>query len=233
MLSAEERGRCRGYEEIAREIGQLDVHAPKGARIAIDGGPPAGDAPLESALAVKPGSHTVSATRGDESTSVHVDAPAGRVTSVQIDFATPVLPISPVVTVGTSPPAPVERPHTETRSTMWPPPVISLVLAGIGVVSAGVGVGFALNAQSKRTTLDATPPGVCNDPSSAACKSRQDTIDAKQSSTTLSTVFYVAGGAAVLGAVATWVLWPRQNEVSTARVIVSPQPGGLSVSGVF
>jgi hypothetical protein len=87
-----------------------------------------------------------------------------------------------------------------------------LLVAGGGVVAAGIGVAFGLSASSAWSRAKSEcVPGACGSGSTA-----QHDHDAAQTSATLSTILIAAGGAAIVGGGLLWLLAPsRSAEAAT------------------
>jgi len=105
---------------------------------------------------------------------------------------------------------------------------VGLVLGGVGLVGLGVGSVFGLIAIDKNNQaiaagcdVDSCPPGDGPDLTSAALDSA-----------TLSTVFFIAGGAILATGAVVYFTAPRKQKetVSLTRLRVGGLPGGLSVS---
>ena len=193
------RTRARGYlGEVTRTVAQVKIDARKSAKISIDG--KTVDDALDEPVAVAPGKHVIEARVGGDVERLEVDATVG--TTVPAKFRMD----------DTAPPPPI-GPNTTTTTTYWPPPTSTIILGAVGLVGMAAGTGFALDASSKSSDLNSQPPGVCANPASAPCQSRQDTIDSRSTSKTLSAISFGIGGAALVGAVVTWLVWPRTQEV--------------------
>jgi hypothetical protein len=217
-VTADMRAKARGYlAEVTRVVAQVKIEARKTAKIIIDGKPM--DEPLEEPVAVAPGKHVIEARVGADTERLEIDAAAGSTTPAHFktEDATPL------------PPGGLGEPVTTT--TYWPPPTSSIILGAVGIVGIGVGTGFALSASSKSSDLSSQPTGICSNPTSPACQSRQDTIDSRNTAKTVSTVSFVVGGVALAGAVVTWLVWPRTETTSRVGAITpwfGPQGAGAS-----
>ncbi len=217
-VSAEMRTKARGWlAEVTRTVAQVKIEARKAAKITIDGKPV--DDALGDAVAVTPGKHALEARVGAEVERIDVDIPVGTMTIANFrgeDAAAP-------------PRSGLE--HTTTSTTYWPPPTTALILGAVGIVGIGVGTGFALDASSKSSDLSSQPAGICSNPSSAGCQARQDTIDGRSTSKTVSTISLGIGGVALVGAVVTWLVWPRTEATSRVGAITpwfGPHGAGAS-----
>jgi len=114
----------------------------------------------------------------------------------------------------------------------------SLVALGIGVAGLGAGAVFGLNAMAKLD--DSNADGHCradNHCDAVGVQARSDSKDAA----TMSTIFFAAGGAALVTGAVLWFTAPKSPKTSKAgaapRIRVAPSAGpaggGVEVSGTF
>lgn len=237
------------YDQAFAKSGHLEIAAPSGATVFVDD-TAIGKAPLD-VVHVAVGAHTLRATLSDgRTTSATASADAGVTVKVSLMPPEPEPAAAPsIVPPGASqqpaaarvPPSTTigarsapDTPSTPASAGITSPPTISWVLAGVGVASIGLGVGFGLDANSKAADVDRMRNAGCAPPSS--CGSLADTINAEQSSTTLSRIFYGVGGVAVAGAAVAWWLAPRRP-ASAASAWVAPvvtaNGAGLHAGGRF
>jgi hypothetical protein len=231
---------------LVAQTTHLDVAAPPGAQVVVDGNA-AGVAPLPEAVDVLPGPHRLEARTAQSTRTADVDGLAGQLVHVNL-LPPPVLAPEPAPeTHDPAPnpepalpetPAPVESPSPATGRV-----TAVAVLGAAAAASAGFGVYFALQSQNNERAAEgyrqANPSSACFNPSSAAqvnmCTSWNDNVQAQGRDAILSDVLYVAGGALVVGAVATWLLWP--SETRTGAVVVTPVVGtagaGVRAMGRF
>lgn len=110
------------------------------------------------------------------------------------------------------------------------------IAAGLGVVSAGLGLAFAVDVSSANDSLER----MCVAGTHAdACENREE-LDryermrrSAERSQTLQTVFLVAGGALIAGGIAVVILAPRSEHAPTLALQLSPQPTGLVLHGTL
>jgi len=135
----------------------------------------------------------------------------------------------------TAPPPPpptafVEPPTVHGDPPAWQKPV-GLVLMGVGVVGMGVGTVFGLSAKSKYDGAFADGGG-CDRATKQCDAPGQSAIDDARSKATLSTILFIAGGAATVAGAVVFLTAPS----SRPRAIqVAPTGyaggGGLLLSG--
>lgn len=132
-------------EELRAQLGVLDVRAPAGAKLRVEH---VSDGVVPRRVFVTPGSHKIEVTneRGSGISTVTVEA--GRETPVSIEIASsPATPSTPA--------RPAERPGDKPSdgSTQR---LVGIILAGVGVASAGAAVGLGFAALSARDDYNAT-----------------------------------------------------------------------------
>ena len=200
---------------LLAKVGQVDIDAPDGAKISVDG------KPLEEwpkdPVPVPPGKHTIEAAFSGKVKSVTVDAPLGQVVKAKLDFDN--------ATDGTY--APPETGGGERTTAGW---VVPITLGVLGVGSVVMGGVFASASQSSKDdaeTLRRGTPGLCAPPGGQACNDYDAKRSDAESQATLGYAGYIAGGALLAGAIATFVFWPKSGKSSTAShgMIFTPQVG--------
>jgi hypothetical protein len=200
------------------QIGRIEIDAPPGATILVDGAA-AGASPLAKPVEVMPGDHVVAAVvNGKRSPNVALQAVAGEMVHARIEGSSnvatpPLVPTAPTSADGAAPTS------DATPARGWPT-AEKIAVIGVGsvaVVSLGLGIVLGLRSNSERSQADSyratlgpsacTPqPGQSVPP---ACGQLQDANNSQNSDTTLSRDFYVVGAALAVGAVGTWLFWPR------------------------
>ena len=231
----------REFEEMARQAydktGHIQVKGVDGSVVVIDEREKAGTCPISDPVDVVVGSHVVVARKDDQIERREVDVAAGKITQVDL---TPAVVTPPPGGGDVKPPPgggdvkPPPGGETETKH-MFPPPTGSIVLAGVGLVGIGLGFGFFADASSKYSDINPGPGGLRCDltPASAACAAGEDKRSSAATSQTISTISFVAGGVALAGAVAWWLVAPRTEKKVTVIPIAGPQGAGFSVLGTF
>jgi tetratricopeptide (TPR) repeat protein len=240
--------------DLMSQTGHVDVHAPPGTLVTIDGVQKAGAAPFAEPIDVLVGKHVVVGRVGDDVKSVTVwvgggetrvaavggEGPAATATATPTTTPTPTPTPTPTVTASGSAVAP---PDVSDHSTSTSRIVTTAAVGAAGIVAIGVGVYFGLQSQSEGNTATgfrmSHPSSYCSGPSKPGdCSSWNDAVDAQNRDATISNVLYVSGGVLVAGAAAAWFLWPKARSEASAGVLhVTPVVGstgaGAAVSGRF
>jgi len=116
----------------------------------------------------------------------------------------------------------------EEPSPVTPRRKIAIAIAAGGVVAAGVGIGFGLDARSLRDEALATcPPSACTVAGAAAAARQNDR--ARTRAVVANVGFGIAGASVVAGAVL-WFLSPPERSRDVAIV---PSANGLAIAGRF
>jgi hypothetical protein len=204
---------------------RVNVTTTAGAEIKVDGERWADNAPTPGPIDVGDGVHTITVSLGEKSQSKDVTAQKGQEINITIDIA-------PTVVVLPPPPPHredhLEPPKTEEKKVVFPPPTGAIILGGVGIVGLGLGVGFALDSSSKRTSFDNA---------NCATVGSQNCADIRSSGTTASTIAYVGyigGGALLAGGIVWWLVAPRTKlETVGVTPMLSPGLAGLSLHKSF
>jgi hypothetical protein len=152
VTAAQKSDADKGLAEARTKLGRLEVSAPAGEEIFVDGDH-AGTAPLSAQVDVEPGPHTVKAN-GD---SKSVNVTAGQVLPVKFAVGGGVAPVPlpgnpeeppPTVPPPSNPPEapaapPPEQPAAESGPGLFSPPR-SMAPVWVGVTAAVVGTGTAV-----------------------------------------------------------------------------------------
>lgn len=243
--------------EAYAAIGHIEVDAPEGAQIRLDGAV-VGEAPLQDCLHLDAGDHTIDAERALDHGQVTIHAVAGDVmharfsfagrevaTGVQSAQAAPTPPIAavsaptfalpPVASSSVSP----ESPPFWTARRTW-----GVVIGGVGLVALGVGGLFGIAGQNaadrakglQATVLAANGNGyACGSGSAiAGCSDLADAYNEQSRDRALNLGFFAVGGVAVLAGAAVF-LWPDAKAIEqTAFVpLIEAHGGGFQLRGGF
>ena len=176
------RRALNGLAEARKSLGSVDVVAPEGAEVSVDG-ESVGRAPLATAVDVLPGHHTVSVKTSSGSKSEEIDAAAGATVKVRLGAAGPAEPppnASSERDLGTetpaetaTPAAPTPPPAPERPGTFTPPdsmvPVYAAGVVGLGlltgaIVLRGIGANADRNVSVANDALTRAgkDPSACN-----------------------------------------------------------------------
>jgi hypothetical protein len=187
--------------DLSRKVGQVEIEVPASARVTVDGRP-LEETPKDP-VPVQPGRHTIEATFDGKVRNVSVECTAGNVVKARIDFD---------AAAGTEPPVEQERPS----AARW---IVPTVLGVVGLAGIGVGVGFGAKSQGSKTdseSIRSSNPALCTAPALPSCDAYSTARGDSKSAATVSYIGYVAGGAFLAGAVATYLLWPKSKEQSAS-----------------
>jgi hypothetical protein len=220
---------------------RLDVFAPAGSQLAVDGAVPQDaktatgptGAPMTS-IVIAAGEHEVSARQGTLSETQHVTARGGEL--VELHFQRVAAAPAPAVAIGwTGSGETRERAEGGVPRAKW---ITVVTLGSAAVVAAGFGVGFGVAAANKASDAQnvqnssAWSSSRCFGASaSPLCTQLKGDVDANRAYWTVSAASYV--GAGVLGAAAlgTWLLWKPKSGAIGARPMLDAQTGGVVVDG--
>jgi hypothetical protein len=238
-------------ESLSHQTGHVDVQAPPGVSLSVDGGPPTAMTPLAEPLDVSPGHHVIEATLPQGTKSLSVDASAGQIAHVSFVSSGDEPPGVPPPSVTVPPPGPVinEPPPagapgegTQTAPGNGARIATTATMGGLAVASIAVGVYFGVQSRNDANAA-AKDRNAVNDSSacasvmSSACSALNDAVQGQNRDATASAAFYIAGGVLAVGAVATWFLWPRSANRSMAALWIAPSiaPGlaAVGAGGAF
>jgi hypothetical protein len=223
--------------------GHLQIDAPEGAEIQVDG-KVVGVAPLAASINVVPGAHAINARLpGVQPLHGDVDVAAGTV--ARVGLALGALPAPQAVPVA-APQAPqVSEPsfHYESSGAK----VATLVALGVGAAALlGAGIGFEAASSSALNDLNADHAQIqraggnsmyfcTTNPTAAPCSDESTRAGAHASDGNVATGMFVGGGVLAVAAVVTWVVWPKKKVEDGAWVvpIVSPRTAGLGLACSF
>jgi hypothetical protein len=252
--SAEDADRAGAQTHVAAlygVTGHIEVSAPAGAPISIDGGPIIGTAPLSEVIDVPPGRHVVEARLAQGSSAVVVSPAAGEVAPATFVAPSAVVPIvppappAPVAIGSTSPPPSAAAPSRSlapgnSNGNATARAVVVASAGGVAVAAAVLGIYFGVasknDADSAQTLRAKVGPSGCNPPTSATradCSQLSDDVNGQNRDAGLSTAMYVTAGALAAAAVVTWFVWPLGQEPAQGGIRLAPAigPGLAGISG--
>jgi hypothetical protein len=222
---------------------RLDVFAPAGAQLAVDGAAaqdartatgPTG-APLTS-IAVAAGEHEVTARQGTLSETQHVTARGGEL--VELHFQRVAAAPAPAVAIGwTASGEARERAESGASRAKW---ITVVALGSAAVVAAGFGVGFGIAAANKASDAQNVQNGFGSTWSSSRCSGASappscaqlaSDVDSNRLNWGISAASYVGAGVLGVASLATWMLWKPKSGAIAARPLLDAQMGGVVVDG--
>jgi hypothetical protein len=229
---------------------RLEVFAPAGAELVIDGAvqeraAPGGDAkgqPVRASISitVAAGEHDVTARQGSGEESQHVVARGGELVELHFQrLPDAVQPPSttPVGWLGAESGQEMREGVSTARSrAKW----VTVIALGSGaVVAAAFGLGFGIAAQDKANDaggLHAAPgwtKSECSDASvgSPLCMQLKSDVDANRHYWGIATASTIGAGVLAAASAATWVLWKPKSAALVARPMVGSASAGLFLDG--
>jgi hypothetical protein len=235
----------RHITELMGQTAHIDVAAPSGSQLTLDG-IGVGLAPLLEPLDVAAGRHHIEVGLAQGATkSADADAVVGQVVHVSFLQAEAVVTPAPGAPPAAAPaapaPAPAPAPDTATpppsgHSTFWDARGITVVtVGGLAVVSASLGLAFGIvsnNDASTASNLRQQNPA-CLGSTSPGCQQLASTTSSQHSAYVTSEGFWIGAGVLAVGAVATWFLWPRPSASASAfQIVPTAGPGGAGALAV-
>ncbi len=235
---------------LMSKTGHVDVQAPPGVTLTVDGELMTAMTPLAEPLDVPAGRHVIDAKLSQGVQSMVVDAPAGEVAHVSFHASDvtdlpPPGPAAPVVNPpvvdansATMPASPAESPpsaHSGARVATV------VVLGGAAIAAVAFGAYFGLQSQNDASTAATfrakNTRSTCVDPMGTlvgTCAQWNDAVSSQNREATASTALYVAGGVLAAGAIITWFAWPKRTERSAwVAPAIGPGSAAISAGGAF
>jgi hypothetical protein len=221
--------------------GHIDVTAPAGATIAVDGGRALGPAPLGDHVDVVPGHHDVEARFGTVVKTVGVEALAGQTTRADFSALEASVPVASPPPSVAPPPPPVELPAQADEgfgpSSSTAMLVTVVVIGGAAVLASGAGLAFGIASShqaNEAATLRQDVPN-CAGTTSPDCQRLASDVSAQQNDHVISTAMWIVGGTLAVGAVGTFLLWPRRHAAAAVSVVpfLGARSAGLATALTF
>jgi len=215
------------YGEARQKVGGLQIEAPAGADITVDGRA-AGKAPLADPFFVDPGEHTIEIKGEGKTGTAKTSVLASESASVKVEYgAESAGPIKPPPTGNEGNPDP-EGP------ALWP----GIVLAAAGGVGIGVGVGLFVAGGSAESDADAIEARIvengtiCSANSTKGdCADLDDKISSADGLHLGGGIAMGIGGAMAAGGIA-YLIWAVTTDTSTDAAWIRPwAPAGTSGAG--
>jgi hypothetical protein len=237
--------------ELMGQTGHVDVAAPTGAEVVLDG-TPVGVAPLGDAIDVLPGKHRLEAQTPQGAREGALDVLPGQFVRVSLiaaaDATSPPpdsIHLAPAASDANAParqPAPAreqEARASESEASSKGRLVVVTLAGATSAVLVGLGVYFALQSQSESSTADQYRrqygPNFCFQSSADPCPAWNETVQTQSRDASLSNVLYATGGVLAAAAVMTWFLWPKsvKSAAKGKTLTLSATGNSLHVAGQF
>ncbi|WP_394821304.1 hypothetical protein [Pendulispora albinea] len=231
------------YTEAFVRCGHIEVSAPAGARLFIEGRA-IGTAPFTDTIDVPAGEHTLEAYTDHGIMRQTVKVGPGEVAPVRFGASDPVAGGE-----GKRQGPPPDQPGSSSART------ITLVsMYGVALIGAGIGVGLLVHGEARSSDADNIrsgrdfPPGgssACTGISSDPCAQLRSLADTYDNDRKWATVSFIGAGVVAAAATTVFFLWrpppredpsrTRSSERTTGRVVplVSPGMGGVGYVGSF
>jgi hypothetical protein len=210
-------------EECLSTIGRVQIHAPPAVNVSIDGRP----MPWEpgDVLEIAPGAHHVDLQMGGATKRRETNCDAGQVVTISWDDE------RVVVSNGNGNNNQPSKTESYRPALGW---IVPGVVGGVGLVGLGLGIGFGVVSSNAATDAKASAsPGICVNPSAAACLTYRGHASDANSAAIVSIVGYVGGGVLLATGIVMAIVWPSK----TRDVVVAPSAdqhgAGISVIGRF
>ncbi len=213
--NADDRGNAEKHiGGLMAQTGHLDVVAPAGTQLLVDGAAVA-ILPLAEAVDVSAGRHRLEVHTDQGARDADVEVAAGQL--LHVSLIPPAEPPTAPPPNGASPATAGSVRESATPSSRASGQVVAVVLLGtVTAVSVALGAYFAIQTQSDQSTADGFRQNYgkygksfCFRGTSLVCTQWNQAVQTETRDATFSDVFYVAGGALAAGAVAAWLFWPR------------------------
>jgi hypothetical protein len=242
-------------------VGHIEVRAPAGVVLMIDGGAPVGTTPLSEPLDVTPGHHVIEAKLAQGTQAVLVDVSAGQVARIRFGQeeprppasapaapTAPAMAIAPQSAAATGPASAAASPSPSAPASATPEgtassgssaahTIVSLSLAVLGAGAVAVGIGFAIGADNQASDiqgLKAVNPSCPPSATMGGCQQLANAAQTRSDDINAARVSFVAGGVLLAGGLATWLFWPKGEGHSIALVpLASEHQAGAVVIGSF
>ena len=249
-LNEKARGLAEKFlAELQQSLAQLEVLAPNGTTLWVDGKPAPG--PFEETLYVKPGTHSLVARLGaNEQRTDDVKATPAAVTAVRFFDGMHVVtgvglaqtaapPESPLLEpTSPSPPTSSDGPDATGRRLWTPARLAGTGLAALAVTSLGVGIGFGVDANAKHSDWvnasgDTASNTACTGVESPRCSSLANLQSTQRNDAAWSTAGFIGAGAFAAGAAVLWLLPPPKERPKDTSISFSAAPSlGRGTAGL-
>ena len=215
------------YGEARQKVGALDIVAPPGAEVFVDG-KSVGKAPLADPVFVDPGPHEVEAKDGDRAGKASGKVLAAESTKIEVTLGE----------AGTQPVTPPPGGDGGEGPPLWP----GIALAATGGVALGVGIGlFAAGGSADAEGDDiaaaiADSGTTCSDPPSGPlvdkCAEGEDKQSQAQGLQLGGGIAMGVGGAMAVGGVV-YLIWAATSDSAPDTAVMQPWISPDVVGGAF
>lgn len=203
---------------------------------------------------VDPGEHVVRIERNDDPAHTAPQASEVRVVVRAGEKGRPIVVTFAPLAGPASPPSPLPahgEPGAAAVAESRPPAaptfltsrnVVALSLVGAAAVSIAGGIYIGAESRSEANTAAGYraqyPSNACAHTSSSMCAAWSDAVDAQNRDAVWSDALFTTAGVLAVGAIATWVFWPRASAPRSAIALsISPSLARgralLGIDGVF
>jgi hypothetical protein len=234
-LGSEERAQVQKHvTDLSEKTGHIDVQAPYGTVLSLDGMANAGTTPLAEPLDVAPGRHVIEARLPQGSKLQAVDALAGQVARVSFGdegVSSGALPgLTPedgadARAAGAASSQAAERPAPAVSTAARTRIVTVAAIGGAAVASGLVGLYFGLQSNQDAKTFKELQ----NDRTCDHCTQLTDALNAANTEHAWADALLVTGGVLAVAAVGTWFFWPK---ATSSSVQLAPTAGPSAIGAV-
>ena len=215
-------------EELSKLTGHLEITAPAGSRVTVDGEVITDEPPL--LVDVAPGYHAIDDRLGDKALHQEASPAAGETSKIVFTIEAPSTAV-----VGADTTAIERREHSRGRV------IVPVVMLGVSVLAVAGGMVFALKSSSDsdhaRDLRAGLPLNACNGGgTSPTCGSLRDTTSSQSTEATVSDALYIGAGVVAVSAALVYLLWPGHRAKAESAWIapeVGPHAAGLDLGGRF
>ena len=245
-LSDDERAQARRHiGDLTDKTGHIEIQAPSGVILTLDGATNGGTTPLLEPIDVLPGHHVVEAKLVRGPKSMTVDVGAGQVVRMAFAADGEEKPLSATGTAASTL-ATASAAHDAQQSPPETPPessdrgsnvssgrVITVAaLGGTAVAAALLGLYFGQQSNTDANKLPALRSSNPTCPGSDGCQQLQDAASSAHSEHVTADGLFVVSAVLAAASVATWVFWPQSSGANAARVHIVPSMGTAGVGAV-
>jgi hypothetical protein len=235
--------------ELSKKVGQIDIEAPAGARLSVDGRTI--DPGSTDPVPVTPGRHVVEAAADGKVKSVTVEATAGTITKAKLTessspAATPVAPNGTSAAPSSASTKELTSPPREAPSSFWTTGrIVGASLFAGGLLTLGAGVIVHLSAadeeakadQARQALPEPRDSACLDDANRVKCAELNVAVNNQNARENVSTGLLIGGGALFVGGAVLFALSSPKDTSTRGGIRVIPiangREAGLGVFGRF